>query len=138
VIEGINLIQQGRDELTLEWKNPEPKPAHYLIEAGFLVRNEPTGRWLKAWRPMPNTEVVKGEEGKHTVRLKKLMPNGRHELRVVSVDAEGKVSQPSDIYFFSTLPPWKMPSWTWQAVAVIALLIFSYVYFRLKRREWGI
>jgi hypothetical protein len=138
VIEGINLIQQGRDELTLEWKNPEPKPEHYLIEAGFLVRNEPTGRWLKAWRPMPNTEVVKGEEGKHTVRLKKLMPNGRHELRVVSVDAEGKVSQPSDIYFFSTLPPWKMPSWTWQAVAVIALLIFSYVYFRLKRREWGI
>jgi hypothetical protein len=133
VIERINLVKQGREELILEWKDPDPKPERYLLETGYLVRNEPTGQWLKAWREMPNVEVIKGEEGCHRVRLKQLMPNGRYEMRVLSVDASGKVSHPSDIHFFSTLPPWKMPSWTWQAVAVFALLGFSYVYFRLNR-----
>ena len=137
-ISSIQVLKQGRQELVLTWADTDPKPEKYLLEQGYRVYNQSTEHWLKAWQPMPNTEVIKGEEGKHTVRVSKLVPNSRYEFRVVSMDDKGMVSEPSDIHTISTLPPWKFPSWGLPALGVIALLGFSYLYFRLQRRKWNV
>lgn len=135
-ISGIMVKKQGRDELVLAWAEADPKPEKYLLEQGYRVFERSTEHWLKAWQPMPNTEVIKGEEGQHTVRVSKLVPNSRYEFRVISMDDKGMVSEPSDIHSISTLPPWKFPSWTLPGLGVLTLLGFSYLYFRLQSRKW--
>jgi hypothetical protein len=135
-IDGIEFIEQGREHLVLAWKEPADKPESYLLEQGYSVMNQPTGRWLKGWREMPNVEKIEGEAGKHTVRITKLVPNSRYEFRVLGVDENGKVSEPSDIHFFSTAPPWHFPWWTTQALVALALVIFAYIYVRIRRGDW--
>ena len=137
-IERIELVRQGKDQLVLAWKEPAEKPESYRLEEGYRVRNEPTRRWLKAWHEMPNVEKIAGEAGKHTVRITKLLPGSNYEFRVLGVDKDGKVSEPSDIHRFSTGKPWRWPSWTWQALVALALVIFLFVYYRLKRGKWEI
>lgn len=137
-IDGIELVKQGRDQLVLAWKEPTDKPDAYRFEQGYRVLNQPTGMWLKAWREVPDTEVIKGEEGKHTVRVSKLLPEARYEFRVLGQDSKGKVSEPSDIHFFSTLPPWRAPSWMWQSLVAVALVIFIFIYVKLKRGSWAL
>lgn len=132
----IELVRQGRDHLVLAWKDSEPRPERYLLEEGYNVLNQPTQRWLKAWREMPKVEAQKGRAGSHTVRINGLRPDSRYEMRVLAMDADGKVSEPSDIIFVSTAPPFKLPAWTWQALVVVALGIFGYVYLNIRRGRW--
>lgn len=135
---GIELVKQGRDFLVLAWSEPPEKPEGYLIEQGYPVLNKPTGRWLKAWKVVPNVDKITGEDGKHTVRLTKLTPDSRYELRFLGFDKNGKVSEPSDTHYISTAPPWRFPPWTWQVLVAIALGIFVFVYFRIKRGGWDL
>lgn len=137
-VERVELVKQGKDSLVFAWKDQDPKPASYRVEQACRIRNEPTGRWLKAWAEMPNVEFIKGEEGKRTVRVTKLAPGSRYEVRVLGVDEESKVSEPSDIYGFATAAPWRMPSWAWQVLVAIALVIFIFIYIRLKRGSWAL
>lgn len=137
-IDGIQLVDRNRDSLVLAWKEPSEQPKHYLVEQGYQVLNQPTGRWLKAWRPMPNIEPIKSDKGIHQIRIGKLTPDSRYELRVLGVDEEGKVSEPSDIHIFSTPPPWRLPWWTWQVLAVIALGIMVFIFVRIKRGDWEV
>lgn len=137
-IDAIEFVEQGRDHLVLAWKDTEPKPASYRLEGGYRVRNEATGRWLKAWGEMPGAQEIKGESGKHTMRINGLQPNSRYEMRVICLDDDGKVSEPSDIHFFSTAPPWHMPSWTWQALVIFALIVLIFIYVRMKSGKWDL
>ncbi len=137
-IESIELVEQSRDHFVLAWKEPADKPAGYLLEQGYQVRNQATGRWLKAWVAMPGVQPIKGDAAKHTVRVSNLQPSTRYEFRLLGVDKDGKVSEPSDIHFFATAEPWRWPAWTWQALVGVALLIFLFVYSRIKRGTWDI
>ncbi len=136
-IEAMTLVDTARDHMTIAWKEPEEKPESYRLEYGYRIINQPTGRALKAWAEVAGMEKIKGAPGMHTVRIKNLVPDGRYELRLLSMDAEGKVSEPSDIHFFSTLPPWRLPPWTWQALVAIALALSVFVYWKLKQGAWG-
>lgn len=135
-IDSIELVEQNRKSLVLAWKEPPDRPQKYLIEQGYRVLNQPTGRWLKAWRPIPNVERLKADDGNYKVRIDALAPESKYELRVLGVDEEGKFSEPSDIHIFSTASPWRLPSWTWQALAAIALGIMIFVYTRVKSGQW--
>lgn len=139
-VETIEVVQQGRDHLVLAWKHPEVKPESYKVQGGYRysASTETPTRWLKAWRDMPGVEVIKGEEGKHTVRINDLRADTRYEIRVLGVDQDGKFSQPSDIYSIATAAPWHLPSWTWRALVAFALIIFIFIYIRVKRGSWDL
>lgn len=137
-VERLELVKQGKDHLVFAWREQEQKPASYRVEQACRIRNEPTGRWLKAWAEMPNVEFIKGEDGRRTVRVTKLVPGSRYEVRVLGVDEEGKVSEPSDIYGFATATPWRPPSWWWQGLVAFALAIFIFIYVKLKRGSWAL
>ena len=138
-VEALNLVKQGRDMLEIGWKEPEgTKPKSYRLELASRMFHENAGRWIKTWREAANVEDVGGKAGLHTVRMSQLTPETRYEVRVLGVDEDGKVSQPSDIYAFATAPPWRMPPWAWQAVVGAALLLFIFVFFRIRRGKWEV
>jgi hypothetical protein len=137
-IEGIELVKRATDHLVLAWSELKENPREYVLELGYRVRNQETGLWLKAWQSPKNVEKISGEAGKRTVRLTDLVPNARYEVRVLAMDEDGKVSEPSDIHIFSTAAPWRMPSWTWNVLALIALGILGFVFHRLKSGAWKV
>lgn len=131
-IEGIEIVKRATDHLVLAWKELTEQPKDYRVELGYRVRNQATGLWLKAWREPDKMEKIVGEAGKRTVRLDGLVPNARYEVRVLALDADGKVSEPSDIHIITTAAPWKLPSWMWNVLAVIVLGILGFVLYRIK------
>lgn len=131
-IEGIEVVKRAADHLVLAWKELTEQPKDYRVELGYRVKNQPTGLWLKAWKEPDKMEKIIGEPGKRTVRLDGLVPNARYEVRVLAMDADGKVSEPSDIHIISTAAPWKLPSWMWNVLAVIVLGILCFVLYRIK------
>ena len=140
-VDGIEVVKQGRDDLVLAWKESDGddlKPERYRLEHARSFQERQTQRWLKTWSEMPGVETIKGEAGRQTVRVTGLVPDSRYELRVLAVDADGRVSEPSDIHFISTAPPFRLPWWTWQALIVLALGIFGFIYFRISRGKWDI
>ena len=137
-VEGIEVMEQGREHLVLAWKESGTKPERYLLEQAVNFLERRTQRWLKAWRELPSVEIINGKPDRHTVRVTGLVPDSRYELRVLAVDAEGKVSEPSDIHFISTAPPFRFPSWTWLALVIVALGIFGFVYLNIRRGKWDL
>lgn len=137
-VESIIVKEQGRDSLVVGWKETEPKPEKYLLEEGYKVLNKPTGRMLTGWRPFPNQERITGEPGEVTIRLNNLVPESRYKMRVLGIDQQGKVSEPSDIHYISTASPFRLPAWTWQALIGVALVIFVFVFWMLKSGRWQV
>ncbi|MBX7209599.1 MAG: fibronectin type III domain-containing protein [Verrucomicrobiaceae bacterium] len=137
-IEGIGMVKRGTDHLVIQWDEPAAKPVSYKVQVGYKMFGQTSHRWVKSWRDIPGVAAVNGGAGKHAVRCPGLKPETRYEIRVLGVDDKEKVSEPSDILITSTTGPWRWPSWTWQALIAVALVIFIVIYVLLKRGKWDL
>lgn len=135
----IDVVERGRDHLVLSWQEQAGnEPKSYVVEQGYRVHNKATGMWLKAWRPLPAVENEKGSGGTHIVRLPGLIPSSQYELRVLGMDDQGKVSEPSDIHIIDTMAPARIPDWLWQVLAIVALSGIGFAGWRLKTGRWEV
>ncbi|MEA3189010.1 MAG: hypothetical protein QOD99_2840 [Chthoniobacter sp.] len=91
---------------TLIWRTPAGGPARYVIEQRRLAIDA-NGQLRIEWTPMPDVKIrFKGEEA--AAELEKLRPSRLYTLRIVSVDAQGLHSPPSDLIEFFTKAPQPM------------------------------
>jgi len=121
-VAGIGLMDAGRDHLVLSWSNPEVEPARYQIEVPVRVTGEPGTPPMKLWKPLTEWKDVTAPDGMSAARIDGLSPGLQYEFRICGVDADGKMSKPSDIITVATMPPLKMPWWAWMVLGCIVLL----------------
>ena len=121
-VAGIGLMDVGRDHLVLSWANPEVEPARYQIEIPVRVPGDAGAPAMKIWKPLAEWKDVTAPEGMSAARIDGLAPGLQYEFRICGVDADGKMSKPSDIITVATMPPLRMPWWAWMVLGCVVLL----------------
>jgi Fibronectin type III domain len=119
----VDLIGVGTDFLELAWERPHPDspPQSYRVETSQQAYEPRTKMFFRQWLLIQSVKPLVLGDGKEGVRVEGLRPSAQYELRVMAVDEQGKISEPSDIYLMRTLAPWKIPTWWWYAGAALLL-----------------
>ena len=74
--------------------------------------------------------------GRAGVRLSGLTASSQYQLRVRAVDADGKLSEASDVYTITTAEPFHFPEWLWQVLILIAFVGLGYTAYQLRQGTW--
>lgn len=133
----VELIESTSSTLTLAWKKPDIVPAGWYVEASSQVYDPGQGIVMKKW---VRTNSWKLEEGgaadKITIKFHSLTPGSPYEFRIMGVDREGKLSEPSPRMLFTTKDSWRIPTWLWRTMLVVALGLVAYVLYRVRRGDF--
>jgi hypothetical protein len=108
--------------LVLSWSNPDVEPARYQIEIPVRVAGQSGTPPMKLWKPLTEWKDVTAPDGMSAARIDGLSPGLQYEFRICGVDADGKMSKPSDIITVATMPPLKMQWWAWMVLGCVVLL----------------
>ena len=100
---------------------PSPAPKRYRVEIRYLSL-DPDDRLLVDWRPYAQVEYQPAP-GFVTAHLYGLSPETQVCLRVVSVDAAGRLSTPSPLMITYTLPA---ATW-WRPTALKLLWVLLFI-----------
>lgn len=136
-LERVNQIEvrnRSTNSITIAWKKPEMMPAGWSIETASWAR-VPTGELIKAWVPMKNWEPVNAGDKFVGARLKSLSPESHIEIRLMGVDRDGKVSEPS-MFAMETMAAHRWPSWIWEAASVTVLLLLFGALYCIREGYW--
>ncbi len=133
---GLTVLDTSSSGMTLEWTKPPVMPAGWAIEYAGMAYLKEYNAFGKIWTRYPNWKPVDAEEGKVAVRLFGLQPDSQYELRVMGLDREGKISEPSRPVVGITPQPWRVPGWVWRVLIVAALSLVGYVLFRVRRGDF--
>ena len=125
-------------EVVIAWKKPSLMPSGWLIEFSAQVQDRQTGLIAKLWQP--HTQWVPADAGPDRVaaRLQALTPGAQYELRIMAVDRDGKLSEPSRPLLIGTDAPWRLPEWTWRVLIAGALALVGYTLFRVRRGDFDL
>jgi hypothetical protein len=66
-------------------------------------------------------ETLEVDGDRIAVRLRNLAPASMYEIRVLAVDRDGKVSEPTVTKLVQTLPSWRVSPWVWRLMIAAAL-----------------
>lgn len=133
----VEFIEHTSSSLTLTWKKPDIAPAGWVLEASSQIYDPGHRLFIKAWSRINNWKLVEGgAANKITVRLSSLKSSSQYEIRVMAVDRDGKVSEPSPQMLFATAESWRVPSWIWRIMLVVALGLIAYVLYRVRRGDF--
>jgi hypothetical protein len=133
-IHQVEVRDRSTHSITIAWKKPEMMPAGWSIERASWARM-PTGDLVKAWVPVKNWEPVNAGDKFVGARLKSLSPNSRVEIRLMGVDRDGKVSEPST-FAMETMAASRWPSWIWQVSLVSGLLLVFGGLYLIREGYW--
>ncbi|TLD69435.1 hypothetical protein FEM03_17480 [Phragmitibacter flavus] len=139
-LEQVNEIQahgMTQSSLILSWPQTKVKPASWRVEAASNGMKPEENLIVKFWQPISNWSPAEGGDAdKISVNVNALRPGLQYEFRVVGVDQEGKVSEPSPSIMVSTLPAWRVPAWVWRVLVAGALGMVFYILFRVRRGDF--
>lgn len=133
----VELIERTPSSITMSWKKHDIAPAGWILEASSQIYDPGHRIFIKAWRRINNWKLVEGgDPNKITVRLVSLKPASQYEIRVMGVDRDGKVSEPSPQMLFATAESWRVPAWIWRTLLVVALGLVAYILHRVRRGDF--
>ncbi len=109
-VTGFSLTARGRTTMDLSWRAPEPPPKSYRVEMRDLSL-DPDERLVVEWRPYARVDFELAH-GFVNARLSGLSPASEVCVRIVAVDAAGRLAAPSPLLVMYTLPPatWWRPT----------------------------
>ncbi|MCB1209574.1 MAG: fibronectin type III domain-containing protein [Verrucomicrobiales bacterium] len=137
-VEQIRVEKITTDEIELSWPVPEGKAliSSYQVEQGRQMYAPAAQMWLPVWRVMSEAKPMFFSEGRVGVRLSGLTASSQYQMRIRSMDADGKLSESSDVYTITTAAPFHFPDWLWQLLLVIAFAGLGYTAFQLRQGRW--
>lgn len=135
-VQGLAVQSSSTSEVVLTWNIPGVMPAGWAIEQSGMAFQEEHKVFAKVWSRYDNWKLVGTDSGKVSVRLFGLKPASQNEFRVMGLDREGKISEPSEPLVASTNEPWRVPAWAWRLLIVAALGTIAYVLFRVRRGDF--
>ncbi|MEI6535689.1 MAG: hypothetical protein WCN98_10145, partial [Verrucomicrobiaceae bacterium] len=136
-VKQVSILDQTTSSITLTWKKPEIMPAKWDVEASEMVFSPTSKDVMKLWKTFKSWEPVDAGTDKIAIRLHTLPDAAKIEIRIMGVDREGKVSEPSAPIILETLPSWKFPSWFWNLLIAVALLVVVYYLVRIRRGDFS-
>lgn len=132
----VQMVDHTSNTITLAWKKPDIAPVGWVLEYSSQIYDAEQGFAIKSWGRFNNWTVVEGPADKVTVKLHSLRPGAQYEFRLMGIDRGGKVSEPSPRMLFTTKPSWRIPSWLWRSLLVVALGLIVYVLYRVRRGDF--
>jgi hypothetical protein len=136
-IKQVWLVQQTASSVTIAWKKPDVAPARWAIELATVSRIPDTARFVKTWSPLKNWEAVETEAGSVGAKIHPVPAGSQFEIRIMAVDRDGKVSEPTDPIVLRTNPAWRLPSWAWRSGILLGLGVGLYYLNRLRRGDYS-
>ncbi len=109
-VTGFSVTGHGRTTLDLSWRMPNPPPKSYRVELRYLSL-DPDDRLVVEWRPYAQVDFETAH-GFVNARVSGLSPASEACVRIVAVDAAGRLAAPSPLLVMHTLPPstWWRPT----------------------------
>jgi hypothetical protein len=130
----VEIRERTPHSLTIAWNKPGVVPAAWSIEAAAWS-HLPTGQLVKDWVPYKNWEPVKLEDDHVGAKLKGLPASARIEIRLMGVDGDGRVSEPST-FAMETSPATSTSPWVWRLGISAVLLAALYGLYRIREGYW--
>ena len=94
-VKAVEVAAVSTSTLDLAWKTPAPAPKSYRIELRYLSLD--IGDKLRVdWRPYARVDI-RPTQSQVTARISGLDPGTHQTLRVVAVDAAGRLAPPSPV-----------------------------------------
>ncbi len=136
-VTALELLDRTAHSLTIAWKKPAVSPAGWIIEGAVMAQvREGSGSFVKIWTPMKNWKIVDGGEGRVAVLIEPLPSAAQIELRIMGVDRDEKVSEPSPGFIITTADTWRFPWWLGRVLVICALAAAAYALNKLRLGEW--
>ncbi len=135
-VKDVRVLDRTSSSITLAWKKPDILPAKWEVEASSVAFVPESKSSIKMWKSLKTWEPVQTEPDKVSIRLHTLAEASQIEIRIMGVDRDGKVSEPSLPLPLATLSAWSIPSWFWNLLVVIALLTAIYYLVRIRRGDF--
>ncbi|CAN5784141.1 hypothetical protein BH11VER1_BH11VER1_39480 [soil metagenome] len=133
----VQQIENSATTITLAWKKTDIAPAGWILEYSSQLYDSAQGFTVKSWARFNNWKPVEGGPAdKVMVKLHSLRPGAQYEFRIMGVDRDGKISEPSPRMLFTTKESWRIPSWLWRTFMVLALGLVVYVLYRVRRGDF--
>ncbi|HEY2573816.1 MAG TPA: hypothetical protein VGH65_07095 [Verrucomicrobiaceae bacterium] len=136
-VTALDLLDRRSHSLTIAWKKPSVMPSGWIIEVATMAQAEQSGgSFVKLWTPLKNWKLVNGGSDRVTALIDPLPPSVQIELRIMGVDRDEKISEPSPGFVMTTAESWRIPSWLWQVMAAVLLTGLAYVLNKIRLGEW--
>lgn len=137
-VEQIRVEKIATNEIELSWAVPEGKSlvSSYQVEHGRQMYAPGAQMWVPVWRVMTEAKPLYFSDGRVGVRLSGLIASSQYQMRIRAMDADGKLSESSDVYTITTAAPFRFPDWLWQLLLVIAFAGLGYTAFQLRQGRW--
>ncbi len=132
----VQMVGHTSNTITLAWKKQDIAPVGWVLEYSSQIYDAEQGFAVKSWGRFNNWTVVEGAADKVTVKLHSLRPGAQYEFRFMGIDRDGKVSEPSPRMLFTTKESWRIPSWLWRTLLLVALGLIVYVLYRVRRGDF--
>ncbi len=133
----VDLLARTSHSLTISWKTPSVTPAGWIIESATMVQvAEGGGSLVKIWLPLKNWKTVDGGAGRVAVLIEPLPSSAQFELRIMGVDRDGKVAEPSAGFIVTTDDARRIPAWFWRTLAISILAVATYILNKMRLGEW--
>lgn len=137
-VTGLDLLDRTSHSLTIAWKKPSVMPASWIIESATMAQvGEGGGSFVKIWVPLGSWKIVDGGANRVAALIEPLPSAAQIELRIMGVDRDQKVAEPSPGFIITTADTWHLPSWFWQALAIGVLVAAIYVLNKMRLGEWN-
>jgi hypothetical protein len=135
-VSGLGVEESDSSSVSVSWEKPSVMPSGWVVELASMAYNNELKTFVKIWNRYPNWKPIEVEGERVGIRLFGLRPAEQHEMRIMGVDREGKVSKPSNSLLAHTPDTWRVPAWAWRLMIVGALGLVGYVLFRLRRGDF--
>ena len=132
----LQMLESKPGHVVIAWAKPALPPSGWKVETAATVFSKELGLFTKIWNRHAKWQPVDVGGNKAGVRVSGLQPSSQYELRVMAVDREGKVSEPSPPLLVYTSEPWRIPSWVWRFFIAGALGLIGYILHRVRRGDF--
>jgi len=134
-VQSIELWKREATSLSVAWKKPQLPPVGWRLEQGGYMQDERTHLAMKVWQPFKDLKPFDAGADKIGVIIGSLTPTTQYDIRIVSFDREGKISEPSPIFTLNTAAPWKIPTWFWRGLIFLVLSAALFALYRVRMSE---
>ncbi len=136
-VKDVELLERTSHSITIAWKKPTVVPAGWIIEGATMAQVEGGGgTFVKMWISLKNWKIVDAGPNRVAARIEPLPPGSQVELRIMGVDRDEKVAEPSLGFIITTDPAWRVPSWVWQVILILVLASAIYILNKMRLGEW--
>jgi len=91
----------AHNRVRITWQEPAARPANYRVEYCIVERPDEGDSIEQHWTIWKNTDITRTGD-RLTAELTRLFPRTTYSLRVMSIDASGRASDPSQIITATT------------------------------------